>query len=55
MSTRRYRTTKLVYIEVFDDAMTAIQREKSIKGWTRARKVELIATTNPTWKTISLT
>jgi putative endonuclease len=29
--------------------MTAIYREKQIKGWQRARKIELIESINPAW------
>jgi putative endonuclease len=28
----------------------AIQREKELKGWTRAKKIALIESTNPTWE-----
>ena len=47
--TRRYRLTKLVYYEVFDDAGSAIRREKQIKGGSRAKKERLIETANPDW------
>ena len=29
--------------------MTAIYREKEIKGWLRAKKIELIESANPAW------
>ena len=47
--TARYRVDRLVYYEAFEDIAAAIQREKQIKGWTRARKNALIARTNPAW------
>ena len=47
--TGRYRIRRLVYIETANSAMAAIAREKQIKGWVQARKVALIATTNPAW------
>jgi putative endonuclease len=47
--TARYRTSRLVYYEAFDDMAAAIQREKQIKGWARARKNALIARVNPGW------
>jgi len=47
--TSRYRLTKLVYFECFDDIVEAIAREKAIKGWIRKKKVELIGATNPGW------
>ena len=46
----RYRVTTLVYFEVTADIHAAIAREKRIKGWTRARKIALIRTQNPTWR-----
>jgi len=38
-----------VYFEQFGDIRDAIAREKQIKGWVRARKIELIDERNPTW------
>lgn len=48
------RITRLVYAEEAGDAMSAIQREKQIKGWTRARKNELVESINPDWQEIVL-
>lgn len=45
--TSRYNVDKLVYFEVFEDPMTAITREKQIKGWLRDKKDKLINTINP--------
>jgi len=47
--TQQYRVTRLVYFEQFGDIPAAIAREKQIKGWVRARKLELIEARNPTW------
>jgi putative endonuclease len=47
--TRRYKINRLVYFERFQYVKNAIAREKEIKGWLRARKVELIERMNPTW------
>ena len=47
--TSRYHVTRLVYFEPFSDVRLAIEREKRIKGWTRARKIALITETNPNW------
>jgi putative endonuclease len=33
--TERYRIHRLVYYEVYDDPMFAIQREKQLKWWRR--------------------
>ena len=46
---RRYHVHRLVYAEEFADVHDAIHREKTLKGWTRARKVALIEETNPAW------
>ena len=46
----KYRLTRLVYFEVFDDMYEAISREKQIKGGSRHRKLELIEDFNPHWK-----
>jgi putative endonuclease len=45
--TTKHQTFRLVYCESTDDVMTAIRREKQIKGWTRVRKLELIERVNP--------
>jgi len=45
---------KLVYYEVHDDVITAIAREKEIKGGSRIKKVELISTFNPDWLDLTL-
>ena len=47
--TRRYDMTRLVYYETANDARTAIEREKQIKGWLRRKKIELIQDMNPHW------
>jgi putative endonuclease len=47
--TRRYGLKRLVYVERHDDIAVAIQREKSIKRWPRAWKVNLILAANPYW------
>lgn len=47
--TAQYGCTRLVWYEEFQDVRNAIQREKQIKGWTRARKIALIESQNPQW------
>jgi putative endonuclease len=47
--TTRYRMTRLLYMEETDDIHAAIAREKQLKGWTRAKKLALIAAQNPKW------
>jgi putative endonuclease len=53
--TERYNVHKLIYFEVFDFIKLAIKREKEIKGWSRAKKVALVAEKNPTWQELSHT
>jgi len=48
--TKKYKIQRLVYFERFQYIENAIAREKQIKGWLRARKVELIERMNPTWE-----
>ena len=47
--TADYRVDKLVYFETYDDLKIAIAREKQLKKWNRAWKIELIEKTNPRW------
>ncbi len=47
--TRKYGVTRLVHVEGYSSALDAIQREKRLKGWKRAWKLELIEQGNPTW------
>ena len=47
---RRYRVHRLVYAEFNDTMPDAIQRERQIKKWNRAWKLELIERANPDWR-----
>ena len=47
--TKRYGVQRLVYYELHGDMMSAITREKQIKKWNRAWKLELIEKQNPDW------
>ena len=47
--TKRYGLKRLVYFERYEDIRTAIQREKTLKHWSRAWKVRLILDSNPGW------
>jgi putative endonuclease len=51
--TKKYRIERLVYYEVFKYVKNAIAREKQIKSWTRAKRLALIASLNPTWRDLS--
>jgi putative endonuclease len=48
--TRRYRVHSLVYYEQHDTMETVIAREKQLKKWNRAWKIQLIEAENPRWK-----
>ena len=52
--TAKYNITHLVYFEQTSDNMAAIEREKQLKGWVRAKKIALIEASNPAWKDLSL-
>jgi putative endonuclease len=47
--TSRYDVTRLVWFEVYDDPVNAIEREKQIKTWRRDWKIRLIEENNPDW------
>jgi putative endonuclease len=47
--TKRYGVVRLVYFESFDGIEQAIHREKRLKKWTRAWKIQLIEGENPNW------
>ena len=51
--TKKYNINKLLYFETFADVYSAIAREKTIKGWVRRKKLDLIRTTNPNWADLS--
>ena len=48
--TRKYGVHQLVYYEMHTDMLAAITREKQLKKWNRAWKLELIEEKNPQWK-----
>ncbi len=47
---KKYNLTKLVFAEEHPTIMSAIEREKTIKGWLRSKKIALIQSLNPDWK-----
>ena len=51
--TKRYNVTKLVYYEVYGDPLSAIAREKQIKGGSRKKKLNLIESMNPEWNDLA--
>ncbi|HML09562.1 MAG TPA: GIY-YIG nuclease family protein [Stellaceae bacterium] len=48
--TRKYKVGMLVYAESHDTIEHALLREKQIKKWRRAWKLELIERDNPQWR-----
>ncbi len=52
--TSRYALHQLVYFERHDDIREAIAREKRIKRWHRAWKIELVEAQNPEWRDLYL-
>ncbi|WP_343524696.1 GIY-YIG nuclease family protein [Pedobacter sp.] len=47
--TAKYKCNKLVYYEQFDSIEEAIAKEKQLKNWKRAWKINLINENNPCW------
>ena len=48
--TAKYDIHRLVYYEYTSDVRAALEREKQLKGWNRARKNKLVETRNPLWQ-----
>jgi putative endonuclease len=48
--TQRYGVHTLVWYEPHETMISAISREKAIKGWKRRWKLELIERSNPEWR-----
>ena len=48
--TKRYDVSLLVYYELHESMEAAIHREKRLKKYTRAKKIELIESLNPDWQ-----
>ena len=48
--TKKYDVHDLVWYEQHEDMLAAIAREKTLKEWKRAWKLELIEKMNPEWK-----
>ena len=47
--TAKYEVDRLVWFERHETLETAMQRERQIKSWRRAWKIELIERDNPHW------
>lgn len=53
--TRKYNINKLIYYELYNDPITAIDREKQLKNWNRRKKINLITKANPKFEEIIMT
>ena len=51
--TKRYGLRRLVWYEPHSDIRDAIQRERTMKHWSRAWKVRLILDMNPDWRDLT--
>ena len=51
--TAKHRCTHLVFYETYRKPLTAIAREKQLKGWRREKKLNLIRTRNPEFKDLA--
>ena len=49
----RYKINRLVYFERYQYVNNAIAREKELKDWNRALKIQLIESENPTWEDLA--
>ena len=47
--TQKYGVARLVHFEAFSEIADAIRREKQLKRWNRAWKVQLIEEKNSNW------
>lgn len=48
--TSRYRVARLVWYEMHESMESAITREKRLKKWNRAWKIQLVEASNPYWR-----
>jgi len=48
--TGKYNVHRLVWYEVHETMLVAIQREKQLKKWNRDWKIQLIEKENPEWR-----
>ncbi len=48
--TQKYKVNKIIFYQEFNNIKEALMAEKSIKGFTRQKKIDLIKKINPTFK-----
>jgi Predicted endonuclease containing a URI domain len=51
--TKAYGVSRLVYFEEFPSVLEARARERTLKHWHRAWKIELVEKINPNWIDLS--
>ena len=51
---KKYGVKLLVYFELCDDMLSAIARDKTLKGITRAKKIALIESENLRWEDLTI-
>jgi putative endonuclease len=51
--TKKYNINRLLYYEIFEHIGNAVAREKQVKAWTRAKRIALIKSMNPTWQDLA--
>ena len=51
--TNKYRIHRLLFVEEFNNVNEALEAEKTIKGWTRKKKMQLIRSLNPKFEDLS--
>jgi len=49
----KYRCNRLVNYEAYTTVLSAIAREKQLKGWRRSKKIALIESRNPRWQDLA--
>ena len=53
--TKSYNVHQLIWYEIHETMESAINKEKRLKEWKRAWKIELIEKTNPNWQDLYYT
>ena len=48
--TKKYGCKNLIYFEITEDIHSALEREKQLKNWKRAWKIDLIEKENLIWE-----
>jgi putative endonuclease len=51
---KRYKLSRLVYFEEYNDIRDAIAREKQLKNWSREKKNDLVRQLNPKWEDLGV-